>query len=91
MWQAKDGGRDADIKSPFTGMWQAKDGEQRYRYIVTLYRHVMWQAKDANLKVVLKPDSEEGLWKVILEPRRGDLRFLSRKISVLGLLNIQVT
>lgn len=48
------------------------------------------QAKEANLKVVLKPLAEDRLWKIVVEPRKGDVRFLSRKIPILGLLNVQV-
>lgn len=48
------------------------------------------QAKEANLKLVLKPHAEDRLWKIVVEPRKGDVRFLSRKIPILGLLNVQV-
>ncbi|CAI5508268.1 unnamed protein product [Closterium sp. Naga37s-1] len=30
------------------------------------------------------------VWRVVFEPQRGDIRFLTRKIPIMGLLNLQV-
>ncbi|CAI5947195.1 unnamed protein product [Closterium sp. NIES-65] len=48
------------------------------------------QVNSANLKLVLKPNITDRKWKVIFEPQRGDIRFLTRKIPIMGLLNLQV-
>ncbi|CAI5463981.1 unnamed protein product [Closterium sp. Yama58-4] len=49
-----------------------------------------FQVNSANLKLVLKPNITDRKWKVIFEPQRGDIRFLTRKIPIMGLLNLQV-
>eukprot|EP00245_Coleochaete_scutata_P010406 TRINITY_DN3632_c1_g1_i1.p1 TRINITY_DN3632_c1_g1~~TRINITY_DN3632_c1_g1_i1.p1 ORF type:complete len:234 (-),score=26.45 TRINITY_DN3632_c1_g1_i1:126-827(-) len=48
-----------------------------------------YQASGCNVKLVFKPVGEKRRWKLIMEPQKGDLRFLSRKLAVGPLLNVQ--
>ncbi|KAG0586249.1 hypothetical protein M758_2G093100 [Ceratodon purpureus] len=46
-------------------------------------------ADDCHTKLVIKPCSENGYWKVICEPKQRDLRILTKKIPLGSLLHFQ--
>ena len=46
--------------------------------------------EDCHTKLVIKPSSENGYWKVICEPKERDLRILTKKIPIGSLLHFQV-
>eukprot|EP00850_Spirogloea_muscicola_P019019 SM000181S03544 [mRNA] locus=s181:92467:94140:+ [translate_table: standard] len=49
-----------------------------------------YQAESSSLKLVLKPVTEKGTWKLIWEPQQADVRLLSRKIPLGSLLTLQI-
>lgn len=45
---------------------------------------------DCHTKLVIKPYSGNGYWKVVCEPKQRDLRILTKKIPLGSLLHFQV-
>jgi len=48
------------------------------------------QVNQSNTKIVFKPVSADSKWKIICEPKHGDLRLLTKKIPLGPLLSLQV-
>lgn len=48
------------------------------------------QVNGCTTKFVFKPASSDNMWKVVCEPKQGDLRLLTKKIPIGPLLHLQV-
>lgn len=48
------------------------------------------QVNGCSTKFVFKPATASGMWKVVCEPKHGDLRLLTKKIPIGPLFHLQV-
>jgi hypothetical protein len=65
--------------------WWGRKGWQRYGQFNGV------QVNRSNTKIVFKPVSADSKWKIICEPKHGDLRLLTKKIPLGPLLSLQVS
>ncbi|CAM6106617.1 unnamed protein product [Calypogeia fissa] len=90
------GVRPASLDDYYSIDWRPKELFLKFRQQVEGYQLGVnfefdgFQATECNPKLVFKPAKVERKWKFIFEPKRGDLRLLTKKIPIGPILNIQV-
>ncbi|KAJ7524182.1 hypothetical protein O6H91_18G080800 [Diphasiastrum complanatum] len=71
--------------------WTPKEFLIKFRQQLEGYQlGANFEVNGCNTKLVFKPIGKNGKWRLMFEPKKRDLRLLSRKISLGSLLNFQV-